>query len=130
MVKIATQPLNFVRKIKNMSNIQGKTVNKFAKSMKKEGYKNIYQRAFNNDRCALTGKKADGTTKSYILSSGGYARKINKTINQNSNTKIHLIDKSYHNENGFEIYGVRKFKKFINNVLSAFGETHRGWIFK
>lgn len=130
MVKIATKPLNLVQRVRNMTTVQGQVINNFAHGMKKDGYKNMYQRCWNNDYHTLTGQKKNGTTKTYLFSSGSFSRKVNKTVQIDSNTKIRIIDKSYKNANGREIYGINKFQKLVNNIVTSMKVIKRGWYSK
>ncbi len=127
MAKITTKPLNMVQKLRNMSTVQGQIVNQFAQRMKKNGYKDFYQRELCYDRVILTGKKKSGTTKTYIFSSGGYSRKLNRKVQVDKNTQIHIIDKSFKNVNGYEMSGINKFQKLVNNVITSMKVVKRGW---
>ena len=127
MVKVTTKPLNMVQKLRNMSTVQGQIVNQFAQGMRKNGYKDFYQRELRYDRIILTGKKKSGTTKTYIFSSGGYSRKLSRKLQVDKNTQIRIIDKSFKNVGGHEIYGINKFQKLIHNVITSMKIVKRGW---
>ena len=126
-MKIATKPFNFIQQIRNMRTIQGKAINRFAQGLKNEGFTEIYQRNWKSNRSMVTGIDSKGTTKSYLLSSGGYSVKINKTTPVTQHTKTREIDKSIRNECGSEIYGSNKFQRIVNNTIFDTKIEKRGW---
>ena len=65
MSKIGTQPFNLMRQIKNLNAQGGLTANKMAKKMKSEGYTEIYQRRWQGEGIVLSGKNAEGNTKTH-----------------------------------------------------------------
>lgn len=127
MSKIGTQPFNLMRQIKNLNAQGGLTANKMAKKMKSEGYTEIYQRRWQGEGIVLSGKNAEGNTKTQILNMFGFRTKTNTTKNVASNVKVKEIDKSNSNEFGREIFGKTKKLTFVNNNLVKTENTKRGW---
>lgn len=125
-MKIATKPFNFVQQVRNMTTPQGKALNRFAKGLKEEGFNQIYQREWKS-RCMISGKNPAGVTKSFLLGSGGYSVKINKTTPLTQNTKTREIDKSFRNGYGNEINGINKFQRIVNNTVFDTKIEKRGW---
>ncbi len=127
MSKIGTQPFNLMRQIKNLKAQGGLTANSMAKKMKAEGYTEIYQRRWQGEGIVLSGKNAEGNTKTQILNMFGFRTKTNTTKNAASNVKVKEIDKSNSNEFGREISGETKKLTFVNNNLVKTENTKRGW---
>lgn len=127
MSKIGTQPFNLMRQIKNLNAQGGLTANSMAKKMKAEGYTEIYQRRWKGEGIVLSGKNAEGNTKTQILNMFGFRTKTNTTKDVASNVKVKEIDKSNSNEFGREIFGETKKLTFVNNNLVKTEKTKRGW---
>ncbi len=127
MSKIGTQPFNLMRQIKNLKAQGGLTANSMAKKMKAEGYTEIYQRRWQGEGIVLSGKNAEGNTKTQILNMFGFRTKTNTTKDVASNVKVKEIDKSNSNEFGREIFGETKKLTFVNNNLVKTENTKRGW---
>ena len=127
MSKIGTKPFNLMRQIKNLNAQGGLTANKMAKKMKAEGYTEIYQRRWQGEGIVLSGKNAEGNTKTQILNMFGFRTKTNTTKTVSPNTKVKEIDKSNSNEFGREIFGETKKLTFVNNNLVKTENTKRGW---
>lgn len=127
MSKIGTQPFNLMRQIKNLKAQGGLTANSMAKKMKAEGYTEIYQRRWKGEGIVLSGKNAEGNTKTQILNMFGFRTKTNTTKDVASNVKVKEIDKSNSNEFGREIFGETKKLTFVNNNLVKTEKTKRGW---
>lgn len=127
MSKIGTKPFNLMRQIKNLNAQGGLTANKMAKKMKAEGYTEIYQRRWQGEGIVLSGKNAEGNTKTQILNMFGFRTKTNTTKDVASNVKVKEIDKSNSNEFGREIFGETKKLTFVNNNLVKTENTKRGW---
>ncbi len=127
MSKIGTQPFNLMRQIKNLKAQGGLTANSMAKKMKAEGYTEIYQRRWQGEGIVLSGKNAEGNTKTQILNMFGFRTKTNTTKDVASNVKVKEIDKSNSNEFGREISGETKKLTFVNNNLVKTENTKRGW---
>lgn len=127
MSKIGTQPFNLMRQIKNLKAQGGLTANSMAKKMKAEGYTEIYQRRWQGEGIVLSGKNAEGITKTQILNMFGFRTKTNTTKDVASNVKVKEIDKSNSNEFGREISGETKKLTFVNNNLVKTENTKRGW---
>ena len=127
MSKIGTQPFNLMRQIKNLRAQGGLTANSMAKKMKAEGYTEIYQRRWHDEGIVLSGKNAEGNTKTQILNMFGFRTKTNTTKNVSSNVKVKEIDKSNSNEFGREISGKTKKLTFVNDKLFKTENTKRGW---
>ena len=129
IMKIATKPVNFIQKIRNIETPQGRAINRFAQGLKEEGFSQIHQREWRGTRYMVSGKKPSGETKSYLLSSGGYAQKTNKTTQITPNSKTREIDKSFRNEYGNEIRGINKFQRIFNNTVFDTKVEKRGWFY-
>lgn len=127
MTKIGTQPFNLIRKIKNLNMAGGVTANNMAKKMKKEGYTEIYQRSWKGEGIVLSGKNAEGNTKTHILNMFGFRTKTNTTKNITSDVKVKEIDKSNSNDFGREVFGNTKTLTFVNDKLVKTEKTKRGW---
>lgn len=127
MTKIATQPFNLIRKIKNLNVPGGKVINQFGKNMKKAGYTEIYQRPWNDEFVVLYGKKPNGDTKTHILNVLRLRTKTNTVKDAGANTKFRKIDKSLVNESGYEISGNTKTATYTDNKLVKAEHTKRGW---
>ncbi len=128
-MKIATKPVNFIQKIRNIETPQGRAINRFAQGLKEEGFSQIHQREWRGTRYMVSGKKPSGETKSYLLSSGGYTQKTNKTTQITPNSKTREIDKSFRNEYGNEIRGINKFQRIFNNTVFDTKVEKRGWFY-
>ena len=128
-MNIATKPVNFVQKLKNMTTPQGKAINRFAQGLKEEGFAEIYQREWRGTRYMVSGKKPSGETKSYLLANGGYSQKTNKTTQITPNTKTREIDKSFKNDFDNEIFGINKFQRIVGNTVFDTKIEKRGWIY-
>ena len=75
----------------------------------------------------MSGKNAEGNTKTQILNMFGFRTKTNTTKDVASNVKVKEIDKSNSNEFGREIFGETKKLTFVNNNLVKTEKTKRGW---
>ncbi len=127
MLKVATQQFNTVQKLKNLTTKKGKVANSFAQGLKDEGYNHIYQRPWIRDSIVVSGKNANGDTKTFILSYGGYKVKTNNIKPVTSHTSVREIDKAYMNEFGREISGAKKIQRLINNKIFDTNIEKRGW---
>lgn len=126
MVKIATQPFNIIRKIKNLKTEAGRVANDVGKNLKQEGYTEIYQRPW-KDSIVLSAKNSKGDTKTHILKEYAIDTKTNIYQQLSLKAKKQEIDKSFCNEFGREINGSKKTLTYVDNELVKQEQEKRGW---